>query len=268
MSAVFNLKKFQKLKKKYSKIYKFLKNLNFILRRVKHRLIFTEKNFLSILKPIKIYHNKIIFFNFQSLKFFFTKKQKEIKNLIITSDNKFFFKRKLKKKKKLFLLKKKIFFKYKKYNNFTTNTFNIYDFYNKILLTTFRVGKKSKWNVMLLNLFDLLCTTLKYSISILFLKIFIRLFTRVELKKIKSRKRVTFIPFFIKPKRSLFLALKWIFLSASKSLNTTSYQNKLYVELIQLLTFKTCYSIQKLEENNINSFKNRSNVHYRWQKAR
>ena len=110
--------------------------------------------------------------------------------------------------------------------------------------------------------------SLAYSIPIIISKIFIRLFTRVELKKAISRKRISYIPTFIKINRSIFLALKWIFSGALKNTNRTTLRNKLYVELVQLLTNKTCFSLQKLEENNINSFKNRSNMHFRWQRTR
>ena len=99
-------------------------------------------------------------------------------------------------------------------------------------------------------------------------KIFVRLFTRVELRKVKSRKRISFIPFFINIRRSLFLSLKWIFLSSISNNSNTSFKNKLYLELFQILTLKSCSSLKKLEENNKNAFKNRSNIHFRWNKTR
>lgn len=263
------LKKFQKLKKKKKlRFYPFFNHLSFILNRLKFRLSYYKTYFFFSSKKLKVYHNKNFFFNFFSLKSFISKKQKELKNLVHINNNKIVVLRKLKKKKKKILLRKKIFLKYNKYNLHLSKKFIFYNFYNKILSTIFRVGKKSKWHNTLTNLFELLSFYLKYSIPVLLLKIFIRLFTRVELRKIKSRKRITLIPFFIKPKRSIFLALKWIFTCSLKSLSITSFQNKLYVELVQLLTFKTCHSLQKLEDNNLNSFKNRAHVHYRWQKAR
>lgn len=100
------------------------------------------------------------------------------------------------------------------------------------------------------------------------LKLFTRLFTRVESKKIKSRKRITYLPFFIKTPRSLFLSLKWVFLAAVKKKGNISFKNKLYTEVVQILTQKSSFSLQKVEENNISAFKNRSNIHYRWQKTR
>lgn len=284
MLVKFTLKNFQKnlvlkknkikskIKKKvFLKLCFLFKQYNLILNRIKFRLFLYKKYFFFKGQSLKIYHNKKFFFNFHLLKIYLKKKKKEQKLIIYIKKGKIFLKRKLKKKKFFYLLNKKKFFKYNKYNkkyNAKNTNYILFDFYNKILLTTFRVGKKSKWNSILSNLFISLSFYLKYSINIIFLKIFIRLFTPVELRKVKSRKRISFIPLFIKPKRSIFLSLKWLFLGALKSLNNTSFQNKLYIEFIQLLTFKTCYSIQKLEENNMNSNKNRSNAHFRWQKTR
>lgn len=253
----FKKNKLSLKKKKKIFIYKKLKHLKFVLKRLQVNFFFNNyKN------NLKIYHNK----NFH---FFFIKKYlagqkpvKIIKNLTSVKNNCIFINctRNLKKKK---------FYKFKKINNKGKGTiFRLFNFFNKIVTTTFNNGKKSNWYLVLNNLFEYMSYSLNYSISILLAKIFIRLFTRVELKKVVARKRITYIPFFIKTNRSFFLALKWIFLSVSKNLTKTSLQNKLYLEFIDLLTNKTCFSIAKLEENNTESFNNRANVHYRWQKTR
>ena len=143
-----------------------------------------------------------------------------------------------------------------------------YSLYNNFLLFIFKIGKKNTWELQFAALFDTLAKKLQYSKALLLLKLFTRLFTRVEAKKIKSRKRITYIPFFIKVSRSLFLSLKWIFLAALKKKGNISFKNKLYTELVQILTQKSSFSLLKVEENNILAFKNRSNIHYRWQKTR
>ena len=248
-----------KFKKKiFLKLYKRIFSLKFILKKLKFRLYnFKKFPFIVSTKLFKIYHNNNICLNTFILKNFLSKNKKLLKRLkrsILLFNNKIVLKRKLRRKKKKFLnlLKKK------KKKKFYIN------FFNKILFFTFKVGKKALWNIILNNVFESLSLNFKYSISVILLKIFIRLYTRVELKKVISRKRVTFIPFFIKINRSIFLALKWIFLSASKSLDTTSFKNKIYIELTQILTLKSCFCVQKVEENNFNSFKNRANSHYRW----
>lgn len=161
--------------------------------------------------------------------------------------------RKLKKKKDQSIKKKFIY-------NLSIN----YNIYQKFLSVTFKFGKKNLWNSYFSNILEILQFKLKYCVSILLLKIFVRLYTKVELKKIKSKKRITYIPFSIKYSRSLFLSLKWIFFGALKNLDKISFKNKLYIELFQLLTLKKSYSFQKLKENNLNALKFKANTHYRW----
>ena len=145
---------------------------------------------------------------------------------------------------------------------------SLYDLYNKFISFVFKVGKKAIWEKSFSLILSTLSAKLFYSKSFLLSKIFVRLFTRVELRKVKSRKRISFIPFFINIRRSLFLSLKWIFLSSISNNSNTSFKNKLYLELFQILTLKSCSSLKKLEENNKNAFKNRSNIHFRWNKTR
>lgn len=156
------------------------------------------------------------------------------------------------------------FFKHNTSFNLSKN-FNIY---TKLISFVFKNGKKWSWEQKFANIFDSLSKKLQYTKSALLLKIFMRLFTRVEVKKVKARKRSTLIPVFIKLKRSLFLALKWIFIAAKKKIGSDSFQNKIFLEILQILVHKSCFSLQKCEENNILAFKNRSNLHYRWQRTR
>jgi hypothetical protein len=55
-------------------------------------------------------------------------------------------------------------------------------------------------------------------------------------------------------------------LGAFCNMMKVSFQNKLYIEIVQILSLRSCFSLKKLEENNINSFNNRSNIHYRWKR--
>lgn len=271
-------------KKKKIFIYKKLKHLKFVLKRLHINFFFNNyKN------NLKVYHNKNFHFFFIKKYLAGQKSVKLMKNLTYVKNNSIFITRNLKKKKNYSFEKRKnnkinikinIKKNIKKINSKKTNIKKtkktkdkklipyFFNFFNKIVTTTFNNGKKSNWYLILNNLFEYMSYSLNYSISTLLAKIFIRLFTRVELKKVASRKRITYIPFFIKTNRSFFLALKWIFLSISKNLAKISLQNKLYLEFIDLLTNKTCFSILKLEENNMESFNNRANVHYRWQKTR
>lgn len=228
-------------------------SLNFFLCKIKKRLKHFTRNSNSCLilkKKLFIYHNQFFFLPiFFDLLIFFRKS---------TNNPSPFVNYALKKKK----IKAKYFhftFKSQKIKP----TFFV-DLYLKFISFVFRTGKFFFWENAFALIFNTLSLKFHYSRSLILVKLFIRLFTRVELKKVKSRKRVSFIPFFIKCKRSLFLAFKWIFLSTAANTTNISFQNKLYIELVQILSLKSCFSLKKLEENNINSFNNRSNVHYRW----
>jgi ribosomal protein S7 len=241
------------LKKKLNK--NFL-NIKFSIReRKKKRSLFRLK--LKVEKKIFfIKHNKKFKINLHSfkLKSFIAlkKKQSQIKSLQISRNT-------------LLNFKKRQMTAYQTSNKINYLSYNLY---NNFLLFIFKTGGKNIWSNKFASLFDILSLKLQYSKATILLKIFTRLFTRVEVKKVKSRKRVTYIPFFIKLPRSLFLALKWIFLASLKKKGNISFKNKLYSELLQILTQKSSFSLQKVEENNMSAFKNRSNIHYRWQKTR
>ena len=233
-------------------------SLNFFLLAIKKNSFQyfsrNKKNIFFKNKLLNISHNKFFLFPiFFDLVIFFRKTNKQDSPFI-----KYLKKKKTKKK-----IYQKNFLKIQKFKQI-----NSYSLYQKFISFVFKVGKKNFWEHSFSIIFNNLSLKLQYSKGFLLSKIFIRLFTRVELKKVKSRKRISFIPFFITISRSLFLALKWIFLSALKNVTNISFKNKLYIELLQLLTLKSCFSLKKLEENNINAFNNRSNVHYRWNKSR
>lgn len=249
-----------RLKKKVKKKLFFLRFncslLFFFIKRLKYFLISLKKikkkiQVCQIIK-FKIYHNNKLFLNLSRLITFFDNKEKINTGVVIQNKNIFFLRKRYTKKK----LYNKITVEIKK--------FFFFDLYNKLLSSSFKFGKKNFWYLAISIVLENLSFILETSIYILLFKIFIRLFTRVELKRVKSRKRITFIPFFIKAKRSVFLALKWIFMACLKDLNQTSLKNKLFIELSQILVLKVCFSITKQEENCINSYKNRANLHYRW----
>jgi ribosomal protein S7 len=250
-----------KFLKKGLKKSKLPVNLNVNIRRIKlkkcsnkikWRISKIKSNFFKK-GYFLIKHNKKLLINLKNLKY----KQINKKN---------------KKKSPFVKIARKNYIKFKKYSLSTLTPVKSaklsFSLYNKFLLFIFRVGKKNIWEHKFSSIFDLLTLKLHYSKSLLLLKIFIRLFTRVEVKKVKARKRITHIPFFIKLPRSIFLALKWVFLAAVKKKGNISFQNKLFTELLQIITQKSSFSLQKVEENNILAFKNRSNIHYRWQKTR
>lgn len=243
----FAEKKFKKFTKRVAVVEVKKKNVNKRVLKIKKKIKQFNNNFF-LNKVLKVSHNKKIILKISSLKI----RAKQFPKASIR-----FSRKHIKKSKKIF-------------NNsqYVSKFVCPINLYNKFLFFIFKVGKKMSWENKFSLIFDALSLKLGYSKATLLLKIFIRLFTRVEVKKVKARKRITFIPIFIKLPRSLFLALKWIFLVLKKKGKGVSLSKKLFNELLQLLVQKSCLSIQKHEENNMLAFKNRSNIHYRWQKTR
>lgn len=232
-------------------------SLDFFLSKIQKTFCFLKftikfkfNKYLKIKAKKRISHNQIFFLPFFFDIVFFIKKSKQKKSIFVH-----YLKKKIKNKKK-FLIS---FLKIKKLKE--KKFFNLY---LKFISFTFKMGKKFFWENVFANIFNNLALKYKYSRSFILSKIFIRLYTRVELKKVQSRKRISYIPFFINLKRSLFLALKWIFLSVKNNNTKISTADKIFLELSQILSLSSCASIKKLQENNIYSFQNRSNVYYRW----
>lgn len=228
-----------------------LKRLKCIRRMLRNR--FCLKNLgkkYFVKKKCYIFRRKL--FNFKKKILFLKKKTRRKKKVKKKSKKKSKKVKKLKKPRKLKIV----------------SFFTTCNLYNKFLFFIFKVGKKSVWENKFVSLFDLLALKLQYTKSVLLLKIFTRLLTRVETKKVKSRKRINYVPFFIKLSRSIFLSLKWIFSAALKKKGNISFSDKLFMELVQIITQRSSFAIQRRQENNSLAFKNRSNSHYRWQKTR
>ena len=188
---------------------------------------------------IRILHNLILFRNKSKRsrfsKFFLRKFSCSLKN--------FFFQKRT--------LKKKI-------------SFSVFNIYQKFISFIFNNGKKNIWEKKISVIFSFLATKLFYSSTLILLKIFLRLYTKVEIKKVKTRKRSHFIPRLIKFYRSFFLSLKWLFLSLLKNKNKIPLSNKLLIELTALLRQKTSNSLLLVSSNNASVSSNRSNFTFRW----
>lgn len=146
---------------------------------------------------------------------------------------------------------------------FSLHLFNYFNLYKKFICLVFKSGKKLFWENTFSSVFYTLSKKLKYSRNFILLKIFLRLHTRVEIRKVRARRRVYLIPLFIKVKRRFFLALKWLLLSLKKK-RQLPLKEKLFSEILVLLKKKSCFAIKQLEENNLGVYANRANMHFRW----
>lgn len=136
--------------------------------------------------------------------------------------------------------------------------------YKKILGLLIKCGFKSKAQLILDSALFKVSLKLKSSPKIVLLKLFLKLNTFVEVRKIQLRKRILFVPFYVSYSRRLFLIAKWTILATKLNTQKISFSNKLEDELLNTLTMKNSKALSFKTINISMALKNRSNAHYRW----
>lgn len=139
-------------------------------------------------------------------------------------------------------------------------------FYQKILNFLIKKGKKLKAIKILKKLFLLLGRRYGNSLSILFVKIFAPLTVDFETRTIRIWGKTHLVPFFTKPSRKTFLAVKWYVNSAKQNPKKTNMAEKLFSESINILKKLDSKSnaLMAKKSNNLNAISNASNSHFRW----
>lgn len=136
--------------------------------------------------------------------------------------------------------------------------------YDKFMGFLIKKGKKTIAKKILEDAFFLLSKRLKTAKNIIFLRVFLKLNTFVEIKKVQIRKRAFFVPFSISLKRRSYLVIKWLLQSVKEKKDKVSISQKLAEEIFEVLT-KTKSKTSNLKKlNNNQAFLNRSNSHFRW----
>ncbi len=183
------------------------------------------------------------------------------KNWLYSNKHNFFFKY---CNKKYFLFRyflyKLTLIKKKKKKQRVRPYINLYLYLIKFIT---RFGKMSKIKMGLTAVFFNLYRSLKISKTKVLLLLFLRLYTKVEIRHIKVRRRVHIVPFLISVERQFFLTLKWILLAVKENKERCSYEKKILLEISNIIKNKAS-SITFLEKNNNLASKNRSNAHFRW----
>jgi ribosomal protein S7 len=227
-----------------------LKNSSFNLsiRQISYKVLSKEKlnNNRNILKL------KYVF------KYFSLEKKKIIGKIL---HNKIF----LFEIKKKFIVRKNSKQKFKrKFNSLSRNNLNKLNLYKNFICFIFKSGKKHIWEKIISDLFLLIKKNLKFSQNIILLKIFLRLYSKIEIKKIKTRRKVALVPVFISVRRRFLLALKWLLFAVNQNKLQVSLKEKLFLEIFKLTKNKSCDSLKHLDLNTQNVYLNRANFHYRW----
>jgi ribosomal protein S7 len=102
-------------------------------------------------------------------------------------------------------------------------------------------------------------------VHILLIKIFLKLNSFVETKKIKFRRSTHVVPFVITSfKRKSYLIIKWLMETVAQDKRKIPIAKKLSKEILNILKNKSSKTLIKKKMNVKNALANRSNIHFRW----
>jgi len=136
--------------------------------------------------------------------------------------------------------------------------------YNKFVGFITKNGKKPKAKVIFDSALFNVTQKLKIPLNRLLLKIFLKLNSYIEIKTIKIRKKVHFVPFPTTYKRRIYLVIKWIINATLEDKRKLNFSEKLSLEIFNLIKNKSSKSL-KIKKNNFSkALINRSNLHFRW----
>jgi len=136
--------------------------------------------------------------------------------------------------------------------------------YNKLILFILKKGNKARAVTIIDNVFYKLSLLTKSSFLQILLRIFYKLNTSIEAKKISIRKRNHIVPFVISLKRKYYLIIKWLIIAINKNKKNISLAKKIFLELKYLLTKKNSLSLKLKRINHKRIYNNKSNIHFRW----
>ena len=136
--------------------------------------------------------------------------------------------------------------------------------YNKFVGFITKNGKKPKAKVIFDSALFNVTQKLKIPLNRLLLKIFLKLNSYIEIKTIKIRKKIHFVPFPTTYKRRIYLVIKWIINATLEDKRKLNFSEKLSLEIFNLIKNKSSKSL-KIKKNNFSkALINRSNLHFRW----
>lgn len=140
----------------------------------------------------------------------------------------------------------------------------IRNLYSLLINIFVKNGNVSQIKKSIDNVFIQLVHEFKITQQLLLIKIFTIHMFYVEVKKVKSRRRINHVPFLINQKRSFYLLLAWLRDAVNNNNQANNFEDKLYRELYNLLIGKQSKVFESIENNNKLAILNRSKLHFRW----
>lgn len=124
--------------------------------------------------------------------------------------------------------------------------------------------KKSAKRIVDRALLNISCQ-IKKSINTVLSTIFTHLNSFIEIRRVKIKRRLYFIPFPLRFNRRLYLVLKWLNKILQEDTRKVCFSDKLTKELLNIILDATNAKTIKLKTQNLSqAASNRSNIHFRW----
>ena len=102
------------------------------------------------------------------------------------------------------------------------------------------------------------------SLSRILLKLFLKLNSFVEVKRIRVRRSSHLVPFSIRLKRRYYLTIKWLLQAVKEDTRKVPMSEKLFLEIDNTIKKAPSRSVKLRNLNVSQALANRSNIHYRW----
>ena len=147
----------------------------------------------------------------------------------------------------------------KKYSNIKTK-----NLYNKIVNFFIKDGNKVKASKIVSLAFLKVSKKTGLSFDEISSKLFIRLNSFVEIKKVRVRRSFHMVPFPISHKRSTYLIIKWLVQAIKEDTRKLPMSEKLATEIHGTIVNQSSKSLEIKNLNVSQVLANRANVHFRW----
>jgi ribosomal protein S7 len=136
--------------------------------------------------------------------------------------------------------------------------------YNKFLGSLIKKGNKIGAKRVLHEAFLKASRQTGLSVHILLLRVFCKLNTFVEIKRVRKKRSVHLVPFSITFKRRSYLVVKWLMQVIKADTRHVSTSEKLFNEIQSTLSKFPSKSFKIRNQNISQSLLSRSNIHFRW----
>jgi small subunit ribosomal protein S7 len=136
--------------------------------------------------------------------------------------------------------------------------------YNKIINFFTKKGNKVKATNLVNSAFDKVSKSTGLSFNEILTKLYSKLNSFVEIKKIKVRRGFHLVPFPISHKRSTYLMIKWLLQAIKDDKRKIPVSDKLFLEINQTISSSSSKSLDIKNSNITQVLANRSNIHFRW----